>query len=141
MRSLDLLGIAARAESLRWRREASGAARRMAWRMAAAGFVLAAAILLHVAGWMALAQAYGPVMASLGLAGIDLLLAAIMLLAGRRRADVVALEARHVRELALARVSKAGMVGEGLGLLGWRGPAMALGGMLIEQAIKAARRP
>ncbi len=140
MRSLDLLSVAAQAESLRWRREASGAAQRLVWRAAAAGFALAAVVFLHVAGWIALAEAQGPMVAALGIAAVDLALAGALLLAGRRRTDVVALEAMHVRQLALARVTGAGMAQEGLLLLGWRVPAMAIGAMLVEQAIKAARR-
>jgi hypothetical protein len=140
MRSLDLLSIAAQAEGLRWRREAAGAARRIVFGIAAAGFGLAAAVLLHVAGWIALAEAQGPLVAALVLAGVDVALAMLLLLIGRRRPDPLAQEALHVRELAMLRLGQVSIVQDGLALLGWRVPAMAIGSIVTEQVVRALRR-
>ncbi|WP_431283658.1 hypothetical protein ACQW02_02260 [Humitalea sp. 24SJ18S-53] len=140
MRSLDLLGVAAQAETLRWRREAAGAARRLAFVAAACAFGAAAVVLLHVAGWIALSEEYGRLVAALALAGIDAVLAMLMLLFTRRRTDAVAAEALHVRQLALLQLSQRSFVQEGLSLLGWRVPAVAAGGILVEQILKALRR-
>lgn len=112
----------------------------MALQATAAGFGLVAVGLLHGAGWLALADRYGAVMACLGLAVLDLLLAGVLLLLARRRVDPVALEALHMRKLALARLDGQSVVNEGLAALGWRVPAMAAAGLVVERLIRAIIR-
>ncbi len=116
MRSLGLLGAAAEAEALRLRREGRALARATAFQAAAALFALAALVLLHLAAWLALAEAQGAVRASLVLALADVAAMGVLLLIGRRRPDPVAEAAAMMRDRSLAEVRRA-PVEAGLGAL------------------------
>jgi hypothetical protein len=105
MRMFSLLRLAAEAESLRWRRAGRGYAIQAGLGVAAAMFGLMLLMMLHLAGFVALSRLQGPEVAALILAGVDLLLLALLgWLAVRRGADKVALEAQQVRDDALRQV-------------------------------------
>jgi hypothetical protein len=107
MKTLGLLGAAAEAEALRLRRQAYGVVRTAAYGGVAAVFGIAALILLHVAGFVALEQRFGVVQASLFLALADLAMMGIVLLLGRRRHDPIAAAAAMMRDQSLAAVARA----------------------------------
>jgi hypothetical protein len=113
VRSLRLLGAAAEAESLRLRRQAAQAARRGAFYAVAGLFGLAAVIMLHVAGWISLMQAYGSLVAALVLAGIDLVIMGLVLFIGRARPDPVAQAALVLRERSMAEFHASPLFGFG----------------------------
>ncbi len=107
MKSLGLLGAAAEAEALRLRRQAYGVARSAAYGGVAAVFGIAALVLLHIAGFVALEQRFGVVQASLFLAVADLAFMGIVLLLGRRRHDPIAAAAAMMRDQSLAAAARA----------------------------------
>ena len=120
MRSLRLLGAAAEAESLRLRRQAAQAARRGAFYAVAGAFGLAAVAMLHVAGWIAISEAHGSLVAALALAGIDLVIMGIVLFVGRARPDPVAQAALVLRERSMAEFHASP-------LFGFTSPGLATG--------------
>lgn len=114
MLSLQLLGVAAEAEGLRLRREASGAARRAGW-LAAAGLLgIAALASAHVAAVAALEVRFGLPGAAGIVALADLVLAGLVLLASRQRRDPVAEEAKALRRTALAAAMARSSLPEGM---------------------------
>ncbi len=125
MRSLRLLGAAAEAESLRLRRQAVLAARQGAWYAVAGAFGLAAVAMLHVAGWIALDRAQGPLVASLVLAGVDLVIMVAVLLLAKPKPDPVSQAALLLRERSMAEFHASP-------LLDFRSPAMAAGMVVAE---------
>lgn len=133
MRSLRLLGAAAEAESLRLRRQAVLAARQGVWYAVAGGFGLAAAIMLHVAGWIALDRVQGPLVASLVLAGVDLAVMVALLLLARPKPDPVVQAALLLRERSMAEFHASP-------LLDVRSPAMAAGMAVAESIARAIFR-
>ena len=105
MRLISLLRLAAQAESLRWRRTGRGLAIQGGLGAAAAMFGLMLLMMLHLAGFAALSRKQGPELAALILAGVDLVLMALLgWLALRHAEDKVALEAERVRDDALRQV-------------------------------------
>ncbi len=105
MRLISLLRLAAQAEALRWKRTGRGLAIQAALGMAAAVFGLLLLIMLHVAALIWLARGRDPVFAALIVAGVDLVLVALLgWLAARHSVDPVAVEAEHVRDDALRQV-------------------------------------
>lgn len=133
MRSLRLLGAAAEAESLRLRRQATLAARQGAWYAVAGAFGLAAVTMLHVAGWIALDREQGPLVASLVLAGVDLVIMVALLLLARPRPDPVSQAALLLRERSMAEFHASP-------LLDFGSPAMTAGVAVAESIARAIFR-
>lgn len=105
MRLFSLLRLAAQAEGLRWRRTGRGYAIQGGLGAAAAVFGLMLVMMLHLAGFAALARKQGPEVAALIVAGVDLVLMALLgWLAARHATDKVAQEAERVRDDALRQV-------------------------------------
>ncbi len=105
MRLISLLRLAAQAESLRWRRTGRGYAIQGGLGAAAAMFGLMLLMMLHLAGFAALSRKQGPELAALIVAGVDLVLMALLgWLAARHANDPVAVEAERVRDDALRQV-------------------------------------
>jgi Putative Actinobacterial Holin-X, holin superfamily III len=106
MRLFQLLRLAAQAEALRWKRTGRGYAIQAGLGAAAAIFGLMLLLMLHVAALIWLARGRDPAIAALIVAGVDLVLAAILgWLAARHAEDPVAVEAQRVRDDALRQVS------------------------------------
>lgn len=137
MRALELLSVAAQAESLRVRRGAAGTARGMVLMGAAGLFGLAALAMLHVAGWLALAGEYGAIHASLCVGVADLILMGVLLLMSRKKADPVADAALLIRQNALTELREQPLMGNAFSLLGSRLPVALMGGALAEGLVRA----
>ncbi|WP_424810520.1 phage holin family protein [Roseococcus sp. YIM B11640] len=136
MRSLQLLGVAAEAETLRLKREAGAMASRVVLMGIAGVFAVIALGFLHAAAWIALARWQGPLSATLYLGLADLVAAGILLFLARARPDPVAQEAKLLRQRSLAQLSQLSPVGEAVSLLGRRGPAYEVGGIIGEQILR-----
>lgn len=124
MKTLRLARIAAEAEGLRLRRQASRMAVRLVLAGVAAAFGAAAVALGHVAVWFALRSGAGmvPWAAALVLGGIDLVIAlAFLLIAALSGPGRVEIEALQVRQRALQQA--AGTLAVGTMLL----PAFRIG--------------
>jgi hypothetical protein len=107
MRTLTLTKLAAQAEVLVLRRQASAVARRAAYGAVAAVFGLGALVLLHLVGYLALLQfaLLSPLFATLILLGVDVLfLLLFALMASGTMSDPVLAEARLVRDQSLEQV-------------------------------------
>ena len=105
MRLISLLRLAAQAEALRWKRTGRGVAIQAALGVSAAVFGLLLLIMLHVAALIWLARGRDGAVAALIVAGVDLVLAALLgWLAARHAADPIAMEAERVRDDALRQV-------------------------------------
>lgn len=105
MRMFQLLRLAAQAEALRWKRTGRGFAIQAGLGVGAAVFGLMLLLMLHVAALIWLARGRDPAIAALIVAGVDLVLAAILgWLAARHAEDPVAVEAQRVRDDALRQV-------------------------------------
>lgn len=101
-RLVTLIEVASRAELLRRRRQARGAALRAGLGAAAAVFALLLLVWLHLTAWTALAGPLGPAGAAFAVFALDLVAAAVLgALAGRNRPDAAADEAIAVRNAAL----------------------------------------
>ena len=105
MRMIRLLRLAAQAEALRWKRTGRGYAIQAGLGAAAAIFFLLLLVMLHVAALIWLARGRDPAVAALIVAGVDLVLVALLgWLAARHAEDPVAIEATRVRDDALRQV-------------------------------------
>ncbi len=105
IRPVRLLRLAAQAETLRWKRMGRGYALRAGFGAGAALFGLMLLMMLHLAGFAALAKSQGPVTAALILAGVDLVICGLFgWLASRDLEDPIAYEAERVRDDALRQV-------------------------------------
>ena len=107
MRFFRLLQLAAQAETLRWKRTGRGYAIQAGFGAGAAVFGLMMLLMLHLAAfqWLARPPVLGPVLGALALAGLDLVLAALLgFLAARGGLDPVAVEAERVRDNALRQM-------------------------------------
>ena len=94
MRMFQLLRLAAQAEALRWKRTGRGYAIQAGLGAAAAIFFLLLLVMLHVAALIWLARGRDPAVAALIVAGVDLVLVALLgWLAARHAEDPVAVEA------------------------------------------------
>lgn len=127
MRALRLLGVAAEAEGLRWRREAAAMGRGLAFVAVALVFGIALLVMLHVAGWLWLTREGDAVQAALWLAAADALLLLLLLLLARRRHDPAADAAAHLRDRALAEARHAPLLPDALRGFGLSGGAIAEG--------------
>jgi hypothetical protein len=104
IKPLRLARVAARAEVLVLKREAAGIARRVAFALVAAVFLMGVLIIAHVIGYLALRQYahFAPIISAAILLGVDLVITIIFgLLAGSSSADPVLVEARRVRDQSL----------------------------------------
>ena len=140
MRSLRLLSVAAQAEGLRLKRELALTVRGGVFQAAAGIFGVAALILLHISGYSALAEQFGAALAALMVAGVDLLLAGILLLLGRRGEDRVANEALQLRQESLAALQRTSFTGEALRAATWRSPGAAMGGAIADHLVRTLLR-
>jgi len=140
MRALELLSAAAQAESLRVRRGAAGTARGAVLNGVAGLFGLTALAMLHVSGWLALAEEYGAIRASLGVGAADVVLMGLMLLIGRKRRDPVADAALLIRQRALNELRETPLMGNAFSLLGSRLPVALMGGAVAEGLVRAFTR-
>jgi hypothetical protein len=108
VRSYRLARVAAQAELLRLRLLLRRQAVRALLAMAAAVFAAAALVALHVAGAMALAESLSVVQATLVVAGVDALIALILMaLAARDTPGAVEREALQLRRRALDEATEA----------------------------------
>jgi hypothetical protein len=106
MRPLRLARIAAEAEGIRLRSRARRAVVRIALMMLALAFLLGAAVLGHIAAWFWLRQRWEPQVVALVLAGVDAVLALLLLLLAARSTDSrVELEALAVRQRAVESIA------------------------------------
>jgi hypothetical protein len=107
MRTVTLTKLAAQAEILVLRRQATAVARRAAYAAVAAAFGLGVLVLLHVAGYLALLQfaRMPPFYASLILLAADLVFLLIFaLMANGTMSDPILAEAMLVRDQSLEQV-------------------------------------
>lgn len=105
MRMVQLLRLAAQAETLRWKRMGRGYAIQAGFGAGAALFAVLLLVMLHIAAFAWLAPTQGGWQAALIVAVIDLVMAGLFAwLAGRSSIDPVALEAERVRDDALKQV-------------------------------------
>jgi hypothetical protein len=105
MRLVSLLRLAAQAETLRWKRTGRGVAIQAALGAAAAVFGLMLLVMLHVAALIWLAEGRSGTAAALIIAGVDLVVAALLgWLAARHAEDPIQIEAQRVRDDALRQV-------------------------------------
>jgi hypothetical protein len=106
MRVLELARVAAEAEGLRLRHNARRTAVRAVLGLIALGFLLGAIVLCHIAAWYRLSMSWDEPIAALIIAGVDLLVAAVLaLLAMRSSAGRVEAEALALRRRALDHAS------------------------------------
>ena len=140
MRSLRLLGVAAQAEGLRLKRELALTVKGVVFQVAAGIFGAAALILLHISGYSALEEHFGPALAALMVAGVDLALAGGLLLMARRGTDSVADEALNLRNESLAALQRTSLTGEALRAVASRSPGAALGGAVADHLIRTFAR-
>ncbi len=105
MRTTDLARAAASAEVLRIKRLVRRQVFRAVFGVVAAVFAVGALILLHVVGYTALVPSLTPLEASLVLLAIDVVIAALFgVLAARGAPDAIELEAKLVRDQAIAEM-------------------------------------
>lgn len=130
MRSLQLLGVAAEAETLRLRRSAAGAAKRAGWIAGAALFGAAAVASAHVAFVAALEPRLGLAGAAGAVTVLDLVIVGVALLVARsKQRDPVAEEALALRRDALAAASRS-PVQDVVGALAGNGAGPIIGAAL-----------
>lgn len=134
MRMLRLLSTAAQAEGLLLRRQGARMGRSAILGSMAAAFGFAMLTLLHVAGWLWLEDRYDAAQASLFVALADGVLAVILLLMARSRHDPVAAGALELRQRSVAALTA-----PSAGRPDWERLAFALGGVLLERALRRPR--
>ena len=106
MRTLRLARIAAEAEGIRLRRRAQRAVVRGVLALIALGFLVAAGVFFHVAGWFWLCERWEPPEAAMIIGGVDIVLAVLVgLLAARSSASRTELEALEVRQRAMESIT------------------------------------
>ncbi|WP_424813552.1 hypothetical protein [Roseococcus sp. YIM B11640] len=140
MRSVELLRVAAEAEVLRLKREAVSTARRTIFLIGAGIFGFAAIGFLHGAAWIWLRRAEGPLTATLGVGGLDLAIALLLLFLARGRTDPVAKEAEYIRRASLLRLRQQPPSEWLSAAIGDRGSAYMLGGIIAEQLVRIFSR-
>jgi len=138
MRALGLLGVAARAEGIRLKREAGGRVRQATLLAVAALFAFAAVTFGHIAAWIWLERHTDAVQATLLLAVADLVLMAVLLaVALRSKADPLAEQARALRQQSLAAITEPATLMDGLKGLPWQKPAMRFGGLILARMMRS----
>jgi hypothetical protein len=105
MRLLSLVRAAIEAEGLHLRRQARMRGLQVALAAAAAIFALLLLVMLHLAAFAALRPGWGPAGAALAVAGVDLAIALVLVLAARHAGqDRIAEEALKVRQEAVRQI-------------------------------------
>lgn len=105
MRLLSLARAAIEAEGLHLRRQARMRGVQVALAAAAMIFAVLLLVMLHLAAFAALRPGWGPAGAALALAGVDLVIALVLVLAARRAGqDRIAEEARQLRQEAVRQI-------------------------------------
>ena len=140
MAAIRLLEVAAQAEALRLRRETRRMVVMAALSAAAGVFVLFALALLHLAAWLWLARTTGPVAAALWIMLGDAVVAGVLLVFSRRRADPIATEALRIRRRALEELRAGSVLGDLVRLVRRNHPAHEIGGALAESLVRAITR-
>ncbi len=108
MRTANLVKVGVQAEALRLRQMADRTAYRAAFAAVAVVFIVAAIAALHVAGAMYLATMMPPADASLVVAGIDVVIAAIFgVVALTKGPGQIEREALAIRQTAQAQIGEA----------------------------------
>ncbi|MBW6398312.1 hypothetical protein KPL78_10665 [Roseomonas sp. HJA6] len=132
MRVLQMLDVAAQAEGVRLRREATVLVRRAGWIAVAGVFGTAALATAHVAAVAQLVPAFGLAVAAAMIAAADLVLAGIFAMLARPRPDPVAEEARALRQTMLASVGARNPLRDALGFAATRAAVPLLGAVVAE---------
>ena len=105
MRLLSLARAAIEAEGLHLRRQARMRGVQVALAAAAMIFAVLLLVMLHLAAFAALRPGWGPAGAALAVAGVDLVIALVLVLAARRAGqDHIAEEARQLRQEAVRQI-------------------------------------
>jgi hypothetical protein len=105
MRLLSLARAAIEAEGLHLRRQARMRGVQVALAAAAMIFAVLLLVMLHLAAFAALRPGWGPAGAALAVAGVDLAIALVLVLAARRAGqDRIAEEARQLRQEAVRQI-------------------------------------
>jgi hypothetical protein len=105
MRLLSLARAAIEAEGLHLRRQARMRGVQVALAAAAVIFAVLLLVMLHLAAFAALQPGWGAAGAALAVAGVDLAIALVLVLAARRAGqDRIAEEARQVRQEAVRQI-------------------------------------
>ncbi|MFM2150704.1 MAG: hypothetical protein RLZZ187_3010 [Pseudomonadota bacterium] len=105
MRLLSLARAAIEAEGLHLRRQARMRGVQVALAAAAMIFAVLLLVMLHLAAFAALRPGWGPAGAALAVAGVDLVIALVLVLAARRAGqDRIAEEARQLRQEAVRQI-------------------------------------
>ncbi|MBP0446082.1 hypothetical protein J8J14_15010 [Roseomonas sp. SSH11] len=128
LRTFGLVGMAAQAEGRRLKAKANATARSAAFYAAAALMGLAAFVMLHVLGWHAARNSFGPTTSALIVMVVDLVLAGLLVfLASRNTKAQEEMEAQAVRNVALTGAAQSAIAS----FTTQGAPLMALGGILI----------
>lgn len=135
--SARLLEVAAQAELLRLKQEGKRIGRNAAVTAAAAFLALFAFAMLHVAAVAWLAADLGYPAAALWVALGDAILAAIVLVLGRRKTDPIAEEALRIRRRALHEIDAGTMLGDMVHIVLRDRPASTLGGSIAQSLVCA----
>jgi Zn-dependent protease len=107
MKTLRLVRVAAEAERLRWQRFARRLVVRAVLGAIAAFFALAAVVVLHGLGYLALREQVSALIAASIILGVDVVLALLFgILASRGGPDAIEREALVVRQTAVAEIGK-----------------------------------
>lgn len=105
MRLLSLARAAIEAEGLHLRRQARARGMQVALAAAAMIFAVLLLVMLHLAAFAALRPGWGAAGAALAVAGVDLVIALVLVLAARRAGqDHIAEEARQLRQEAVRQI-------------------------------------
>lgn len=105
MRLLNLARAAIEAEGLHLRRQARAQGMQVALAAAAMIFAVLLLVMLHLAAFAALRPGWGAAGAALAVAGVDLAIALVLVLAARRAGqDRIAEEARQLRQEAVRQI-------------------------------------
>jgi len=106
MRTLRLARIAAEAEGIRLRHRVQRTAVRGVFALIALGFLVAAGVFFHIAGWFWLRERWEPPASAMIIGGVDIVLAGLLtLLAARSSASRTELEALAVRQRAVESIA------------------------------------
>ena len=119
MRTVDLGRTAAQAELLRIKRLVSRQVMRVVWGAVAAVFGIAVLVMLHVLGYELLCLGLPPWASALIVLAVDALFAVVfVVLALRGAPDLIELQARQVRDEALAELRETMLVSAVMGPVG-----------------------
>jgi hypothetical protein len=132
MRLLQMLSVAAQAEGIVLRRELRGTMRRAGWVVFVFVFAMAAIVTAHVAAVAQFTPTHGVAAAAGMVAAGDVLIAGVLLLLSRRRADPIAEEARALRETMLSAATRRDPMRDALGLVMGGGAAPLLGAVTAD---------